>query len=72
MNNLKVSDDSGVYWLAEQTVYIMLGLLITLFIDRNGAREASGYKKMLSHFLTFIVFYDSLFVFVICPFFFFN
>ena len=42
LNNLKVNDDSGVHWLAEETVYIILGLLITLFIARNGAREAAG------------------------------
>lgn len=60
LNNLKVNDDSGVHWLAEETVYIILGLLITLFIARNGAREAAGYVKMLSHFLAFIVFCHSL------------
>lgn len=45
LNNLKVNDDSGVHWLAEGTVYIILGLLITLFIARNGARKAAGYVK---------------------------
>lgn len=63
LNNLKVNDDSGVHWLAEGTVYIILGLLITLFIARNGARKAAGYVKMLSHFLAFIVFCHSLVVF---------
>jgi len=43
LKNLKVNDDSGVHWLAEETVYIILGLLITLFIARNGARKAPGY-----------------------------
>lgn len=62
-NNLKVNYDSGVHWLAEGTVYIILGLLITLFIARNGAKKAAGYVKKLSHFLAFIVFCHSLFFF---------
>lgn len=59
LNNLKVNDDSGVQGLAEEVVYVILGLLITLFIARSGAREAAGYVKMLSHFLAFIVFCHS-------------
>lgn len=72
MNNLKVNDDAGVHWLAEETVYIILGLLITLFIARNGAREAAGYVKKLSCFLAFIVFCHSLFGFLVLVVFFFN
>lgn len=63
LNYLKVNDDSVVHWLTEETVYIILGLLITLFIARNGAREAVGYVKTLFHFLAFIVFCHSLFFF---------